>query len=127
MQKIGSGPVWWGFSSPSVSVGASPSPDADWLRTGGGFSEPEGEGGLSLSLHLSFASSGPTRRKTLSHLFEIVRPGLSCQMKNQGGLSQETYTTERPIHPDEHDGSGCRQLLAQIEVVPGLSCPSHAA
>ena len=28
-----------------------------------------------------------------------------------------------PFTLTRHDGSGCRQLLAGAEVVPGLSCP----
>jgi hypothetical protein len=81
------------------------------------------EGTRTLS-DLSVASSGPTRRKTLSHLFEIVRPGLLVASETRESRPRKRIRRNAPFTLTRLGGSGCRQLLAQIEVVPGLSCPS---
>jgi hypothetical protein len=101
VQGIGSGPVWWRFSSPSVSVGASPSLDVDWLRTGGGFSEPEEEGGHAHSLRPQCCEFRADKTKDTQPSIRDRAAWPARGERDQGVASQETYTTERPIHPDE--------------------------
>lgn len=85
---------------------------------------PRGREGSRTLSDLSIASSGPTRRKTLSHLFEIVRPGLLVASETREARPRKRIRRNAPFTLTRLGGSGCRQLLAQIEVVPGLSCPS---